>query len=515
MSSLSLLPTQAPASPPVQRQSGKNPNAPDTIDQRFEKFHHYEVLMAAASLDVDFKEGFSAIEQYPILHHRPATNGQGRPHDCSFEPGSMQSQMEEAQLASMNLKLPGLKSTIPGSLSAGTFNTSAMNRQSFVFDTSSSFLSPDTANTRAKIKAAGNATHRISAPALALSGERGAWAGVLGQVAERDNSPTQEISVEPRSSLGKYGEHPAPAYNNNGQTVDLAAAKLIDLYGSSNVPHLSTVPTNSADLPRTTFTIIAATPTMAWSPVLAASKVVLQEACATVAAVLGPVRKALHSRTHLAFSAEATTEATRWHQQAAVAGVGMGVGGFNLGPGSPGLAGMPNELNTLLAAQIAAAAGGFGLLGLGVGAGFGTFGGLQSGMSSNGLRGGSGRSGGRSPGLGGGSASGKGGSAGNSGAKDEEDFEPSVLNDGAGWLRTLRLHKYTPNFEGMTWKEMVVMDEQALEAQGVAALGARRKMLKTFEVVCKKTGIDDPSAPPPPSGGSSGGSAGSGGGLSA
>ncbi|KAH9012280.1 hypothetical protein EDB85DRAFT_2159188 [Lactarius pseudohatsudake] len=127
-------------------------------------------------------------------------------------------------------------------------------------------------------------------------------------------------------------------------------------------------------------------------------------------------------------------------------------------------------------------------------------------MGSNGLRGGSGRSGGRSPGLGGGSASGKRGSTGNGGAKkDEEDFEPS----------------YTPNFEGMTWKEMVVMDEQALEAQGVAALGARRKMLKTFEVVRKKMGIDDPSMPSPPSSGGpasgsiSGDSAGSGGGLSA
>ena len=46
---------------------------------------------------------------------------------------------------------------------------------------------------------------------------------------------------------------------------------------------------------------------------------------------------------------------------------------------------------------------------------------------------------------------------------------------------------------------MVLMDEQALEAQGVAALGARRKMLKTFEVVRRKMGIDDPTAPPPPS----------------
>jgi hypothetical protein len=37
-----------------------------------------------------------------------------------------------------------------------------------------------------------------------------------------------------------------------------------------------------------------------------------------------------------------------------------------------------------------------------------------------------------------------------------------------------------------------------LEAKGVSALGARRKMLKTFEVVRKKMGIEGgpPSAPP-------------------
>ena len=70
----------------------------------------------------------------------------------------------------------------------------------------------------------------------------------------------------------------------------------------------------------------------------------------------------------------------------------------------------------------------------------------------------------------------------------KEDFDP-VLND-ATWLHSLRLHKYTPNFEGMSWKGLVLMDEQALEAQGVAALGARKKMLKTFEVVRKKMVID-------------------------
>jgi hypothetical protein len=211
-------------------------------------------------------------------------------------------------------------------------------------------------------------------------------------------------------------------------------------------------------------------------------------------------------------------------QQAALAGLGMGVGGFNIGLGSPALAGMQNGLSMaqlaqlnginpfgvnmnmlgmanlnamgltaeaqLLAAQIAAAGGGFGQPGL---SGLGNFGGMPGGMGGAGQRNGPGRSGGRSPGAG----SNKGSSGGGT-KKDEDDFDPAVLNDVAGWLRTLRLHKYTPNFEGMTWKDMVLMDEGALEAQGVAALGARRKMLKTFEVVRKKMGIDDPTAPPPP-----------------
>jgi hypothetical protein len=219
-----------------------------------------------------------------------------------------------------------------------------------------------------------------------------------------------------------------------------------------------------------------------------------------------------------------TAMAAAAQQQAALAGLGMGVGGFNIGLGSPALAGMQNGLSMaqlaqlnginpfgvnmnmlgmanlnamgltaeaqLLAAQIAAAGGGFGQPGL---SGLGNFGGLPGGMGGAGQRNGPGRSGGRSPGAG----SNKG-SSGSGTKKDEDDFDPAVLHDVAGWLRTLRLHKYTPNFEGMTWKDMVVMDEAALEAQGVAALGARRKMLKTFEVVRKKMGIDDPTAPPPP-----------------
>jgi len=83
--------------------------------------------------------------------------------------------------------------------------------------------------------------------------------------------------------------------------------------------------------------------------------------------------------------------------------------------------------------------------------------------------------------------------SGRSDRKDEDEVDPQLLNDVPAWLRSLRLHKYTPNFEGMNWKDMVTMDEAALEAKGVAALGARRKMLKTFETVRAKMGIDSPS----------------------
>lgn len=148
----------------------------------------------------------------------------------------------------------------------------------------------------------------------------------------------------------------------------------------------------------------------------------------------------------------------------------------------------------ILAAQMAAASGGgLGMNGFGgMGQpGLGAFVGMgQAGMGGGmrGMGGGSGRNGGgRSPGL----KSNTGGS--NSGKKgDEEDVDPQLLNDIPAWLRSLRLHKYTPNFEGMHWREMVVMDEGALEAKGVAALGARRKMLKTFEVVRKKMGVEVP-----------------------
>ncbi|KAH7038036.1 uncharacterized protein B0I36DRAFT_237473 [Microdochium trichocladiopsis] len=65
----------------------------------------------------------------------------------------------------------------------------------------------------------------------------------------------------------------------------------------------------------------------------------------------------------------------------------------------------------------------------------------------------------------------------------EDPTDPSLLQDIPAWLRSLRLHKYTDNLKDMKWTDLVELDDKALEDRGVNALGARRKMLKVFEQV--------------------------------
>ncbi|OQO08102.1 hypothetical protein B0A48_06896 [Cryoendolithus antarcticus] len=67
----------------------------------------------------------------------------------------------------------------------------------------------------------------------------------------------------------------------------------------------------------------------------------------------------------------------------------------------------------------------------------------------------------------------------------EDPTDLSLLRDIPNWLRTLRLHKYTDNLKDMRWQDLVVLDEEGLERKGVAAVGARRKLLKVFEEVRK------------------------------
>ncbi|KAI0127739.1 VTS1 protein [Xylariales sp. AK1849] len=65
----------------------------------------------------------------------------------------------------------------------------------------------------------------------------------------------------------------------------------------------------------------------------------------------------------------------------------------------------------------------------------------------------------------------------------EDPTDPTLLQDIPAWLRSLRLHKYTDNLKDMQWNDLVELDDKALEDRGVNALGARRKMLKVFEQV--------------------------------
>lgn len=59
------------------------------------------------------------------------------------------------------------------------------------------------------------------------------------------------------------------------------------------------------------------------------------------------------------------------------------------------------------------------------------------------------------------------------------------------WLRSLRLHKYTPCLGKLSRAELLAMDDADLERLGVAALGARRKLLRLFFTI--KASIDQSS----------------------
>jgi len=78
-----------------------------------------------------------------------------------------------------------------------------------------------------------------------------------------------------------------------------------------------------------------------------------------------------------------------------------------------------------------------------------------------------------------------------------EEFNPELLKDIPAWLRSLRLHKYTQCFDGLTWQEIVFLDDAPLEAKGVAALGARRRLLRSFEQVRKEMGMEEPNSATP------------------
>ncbi|KAL1743680.1 hypothetical protein HDZ31DRAFT_40414 [Schizophyllum fasciatum] len=592
----------------------------EALDQWFENLQNYEATleeMAAASLDVNFKEELSAIEQwfkvlseaertaalYSLLQHSTQVQirffitvlqqmARSDPMSALLSPamGSMQSQME-AKLASMNMKSPGLKSGFPSSPTARSFNTGPSgggggNRQSIVLEPGSSFLSPDTANTslghdsaaatlaqqRAKLKAS-NAAHRISAPVLSTGGNGASWATAaasLGQVAESNNSspPAQESSSRPKSteftgggqraSIGG-GEQLAntPQQHDNWasmvntplvpmfqkdhrQSLDSAASKLQEWSSGQKSPspgvprmgdptiHKRAAKSNNGQGSDTSAVYDENGNLIQGGGGAARLRNVSQGGLGPVGGGAGSWQAggarspALSNTSSGRFGGdEPGPNLNNLGMQMNAMNGGLpgmngmnGLNGFNMGLGSPtmgmngmngmpGLGGMspmaPFNLNMLsamgispeaqlIAAQMAAS-GAFGQANWNGIPGLGA-----QGMNNMRQRPGppSNRS---APGNNKGAAG-----AGTSTPKQngEEDVDPALLTDIPAWLRSLRLHKYTPNFEHMKWQDMVVMDEAALEAKGVAALGARRKMLKTFEVVRKKMGIEGP-----PSGSSS------------
>lgn len=65
-----------------------------------------------------------------------------------------------------------------------------------------------------------------------------------------------------------------------------------------------------------------------------------------------------------------------------------------------------------------------------------------------------------------------------------------LLENIPAWLKLLRLHKYTESLKDIPWQELIELSDEQLEAKGVKALGARRKLLKAFDVI-KTRGVDN------------------------
>ena len=66
---------------------------------------------------------------------------------------------------------------------------------------------------------------------------------------------------------------------------------------------------------------------------------------------------------------------------------------------------------------------------------------------------------------------------------DASYIDATGVQDIGVWLKSLRLHKYTECLKDLAWKDLIELSDADLEARGVNALGARRKMLKVFDQI--------------------------------
>ncbi|KAB5593591.1 Protein VTS1 [Ceratobasidium theobromae] len=457
--------------------------AAEAIDQWFENLQNYEATleeMAAASLDVNFKEELSAIEQwfrvlseaertaalYSLLQHSTQVQirffitvlqqmARADPMTALLSPAvgaSMQSQME-AKLASLGLKSPASPRT---------------------------FLAPDNdaaatlAQQRARLKAT-NAAHRISAPGtLAADAARAnVWsASALSQVAEGPDLLSPPPATRPKST--DFTGVAAQFRKGDDELSPMAGGNWASMVNTPVVPMFGQ-PEPSVDA--------AAAKLASWAGPVVQLDDARKFRRASNAKPEQPQPQP-QPRPRQPAPPWPQRSPNRFQEDVPFVGPAMPmnmpmVNGFGMmAPAMPMPAFAMNSVEglqaQLLAAQIAQLNAGFPI-------------GMMPGLAPNqGPRSASGRS----------TASGRRSPKPPAAVPKEDDVDPNLLQDIPAWLRSLRLHKYTPNFEGMNWRDMVLMDEPALEAKGVAALGARRKMLKTFQTVREKMGIDDQGSKP-------------------
>ncbi|KAF8880396.1 cytochrome P450 [Infundibulicybe gibba] len=545
----------------------------EALDLWFENLQNYETTledMAAASLDVNFKEELSAIEQwfkvlseaertaalYSLLQHSTQVQirffitvlqqmARSDPMTALLSPamgGSMQSQME-AKLASLPAS-PTTRSFAPGA------------RQSLALDPATvasatagnAFLSPDSAagpaqdaaatlaQQRAKLKAV---TQRIASPLPSLPA---LVSEQQQQQQQQDAGANRPKSTEFSGTLGS----PRPeATNNANNTVtagdswaSMVNTPLMPMFGGKERGVPQSLDAASNKLNDWTKTPPPAVPRMGDPTVHRRNaKASAGHDNGNMETMEGMAQRGGMRSASGALGGggggggnwggrspglpggrfgehDGLVSNQNQNQQnqnpngmqlpsAGLGGFGMPLGSPGLGLGMPngGLGGMPLNFNMLsamgispeaqlLAAQMAASGFGQGAwMGMPQGPHSAAAGMGGGNMGMNNRRGPA--SGRPNPPK---SASSAGRGPDSAGTKGEEEVDPALLADVPAWLRSLRLHKYTPNFEGMKWQDMVMMDEAALEANGVAALGARRKMLKTFELVRKKMGMEAPGA---------------------
>ncbi|ORY29371.1 hypothetical protein BCR39DRAFT_532534 [Naematelia encephala] len=507
----------------------------EQMDQWFQHLANWENTleeMAAASTDQNFTEELSAIEQwfrvlseaertaalYSLLQHSTPVQirffmsvlhhmSQSDPMSAILSPNpaaSFQAQMDP-KLAGMNLKSP---SAGGGSGFAGS-------------PTVNQFLAPeaavDTNSNKSRLR-----QNRISAPGTLQPTDR--WTGHLDQVIERGTSPGMESNASTRSR--SPGPDPRPKSTDFGGPRPERSPRLSGGIGLGIGAPDATSPMASPFLNNSSWASMVNTPL---APMFTDPKVDnLASALQMANSQLNQTRVALEDARRFRRPGASTARNVSGQynddgelinpntmqpgraasplvgytrspvlDQYGLGGLGMGndnaLAGLGMNFANLGLGGLPNantaQMLALAQAQQQINAAQY------AGYGAGALGPLPRGDRKM-------PPGRKSPMLGKSQSptpdrnvnanAGGGGAGGGAGVAGPDDVDMRILEDVSSWLRVLRLHKYTTNFEKSNWREMVLMTDSDLQAKGVSAQGARTKFLKVFYNVRQKEGIAHP-----------------------